>query len=193
MDGRFFALMFRMKYINRWGLMRSNKSESLSEHSLECCILAYALATVGIGIFKKNYNAERIALKAAFHDAPEIVTGDMPTPVKYYSQTTKAAYKTVEDDAIKRFVSLLPAELSESYSSLFQYTDDEKLIIKAADKLCAYIKCLDETSSGNREFFTVLDSTKKILDDYKCEELKFFMENCIAAFTLTLDELQNNI
>lgn len=190
MNGNFFALMFRMKYIDRWGLMRLNRSESLSEHSLECCILAYALSSIGNVYFGRNYNTERITLKAAFHDAPEIVTGDMPTPVKYYNEKTKNAYKAVEDETIDRFLTLLPDEMKPLYADLFEYTPEEKRIIKAADKLCAYIKCLDELGSGNREFRTVLESTEKAIHDTDCEELKYFMENCIEAFSLTLDELQ---
>ncbi len=190
MNGNFFALMFRMKYIDRWGLMRLNRPESLSEHSLECCILAYALSSIGNVYFGKSYNTERITLKAAFHDAPEIVTGDMPTPVKYYNDITKNAYKAVEDETIDRFLTLLPDEMKPLYADLFEYTPEEKRIIKAADKLCAYIKCLDELGSGNREFRTVLESTEKAIHDTDCEELKYFMKNCIDAFSLTLDELQ---
>ncbi len=191
MDGNFFALMFRMKYIDRWGLMRLNHSESLSEHSLECCILAYALATIGNVYFGKNYNAERITLKAVFHDAPEIVTGDMPTPVKYYNETTKLSYKSLEDATVRHFMDLLPEQMIPHYHSLFEYTDDEKKIIKSADKLCAYIKCLDEIGSGNTEFRTVKQTTEKSIDAMNCEELHYFMEHCIDAFSLTLDELQN--
>lgn len=192
MNGNFFALMFRMKYINRWGLMRQFYNENLSEHSLECCILAYALATIGNRYFNKSYDIDHIALKAAFHDAPEIITGDMPTPVKYYSDTTKHAYKTVEDDAVFHFLSLIPAPLQPDYSELFDYSPNEKLIIKAADKLCAYIKCLCETSSGNSEFKSALVSTRQIIDSYDCVELNYFMNNCINAFTLSLDELQKH-
>ena len=191
MNGNFFALMFRMKYIDRWGLMRLNRHESLSEHSLECCILAYALATIGNVYFGKSYNTECITLKAAFHDAPEIVTGDMPTPVKYNNDTTKASYKAVEDETVQRFMELLPVEMRPYYDTLFEYTPDEKRIIKAADKLCAYIKCLDELDSGNKEFRTVLESTAKSIESTECEELAYFMKHCIDAFSLTLDELQN--
>lgn len=190
MNGNFFALMFRMKYIDRWGLMRLNHHESLSEHSLECCILAYALASIGNVYFGKSFNTERITLKAVFHDAPEIITGDMPTPVKYYNDTTKSAYKTVETETVGRFLELLPAEMKPFYENLFEYTAEEKQIIKAADKLCAYIKCLDELNSGNREFKTVLASTEKAIRETDCEELDYFMKYCIDAFSLTLDELQ---
>ncbi len=192
MDGKFFALMFRMKYINRWGLMRLNRPENLSEHSLECCILSFALATIGNRYFGKSYNIDRIALKAAFHDAPEIVTGDMPTPVKYYNDTTRSAYKSLEDETVSRFISLVPADMADEFKMLFEYTPDEKNIIKSADKLCAYIKCIDEINSGNKEFRTVLDSTAKAIKDMECEELQYFMKNCIDDFLLTLDELQAN-
>lgn len=192
MNGDFFALMFRMKYIDRWGLMRSVRQENLSEHSLECAILAHGLAVIGNKVFGKSYDAECIALKAIYHDAPEIITGDMPTPVKYFDESTKTAYKAVENHAIDRFITLLPESLRLEYSGLFEYSEDEKKIIKAADKLCAYIKCLEETDLGNREFSSALASTKAIIDGFGCEELDYFMENCVLSFNKSLDELQNN-
>lgn len=192
MDGDFYALMFRMKHIGRWGLMRLVRRENLSEHSLECAILAHALAIIGNKIFGKEHEPETIALKALFHDAPEIITGDMPTPVKYFDESTKAAYKTVEKHAINRILKLLPPAFRPEYEGLFTYTKDEKKLIKSADKLCAYIKCLEETDLGNREFYQALCSTKKLMQDLQCEELDYFMEHCAAAFTKSLDELQDN-
>ncbi len=191
MDGDFFALMFRMKYIDRWGLMRLVRRENLSEHSLECAILAHGLAIIGNRIFGKGYDVEKIVLKAMYHDAPEIITGDMPTPVKYFDEFTKTAYKTVETHAVRRFISLLPEAFQAEYTGLFEYSADEKRIIKAADKLCAYIKCLEETDLGNREFLPALKSTGDIIDSLDCEELDYFMENCVSSFTKSLDELQN--
>lgn len=191
MDGDFFALMFRMKYISRWGLMRQLRQENLSEHSLECAILAHSLAVIGNKIFGKNYDPAAVALKAMYHDAPEIITGDMPTPVKYFDESTRSAYKAVESHAIDRFISLLPDNFKPEYESLFRYTDDEKKLIKSADKLCAYIKCLEETNLGNNEFQSALSSTKTIIDNLQCEELNFFMANYVSSFNKSLDELQN--
>ncbi|MGI6717315.1 MAG: 5'-deoxynucleotidase [Eubacteriales bacterium] len=191
MDGDFFALMFRMKYISRWGLMRQLRQENLSEHSLECAILAHSLAVIGNKIFGKNYDPAAVALKAMYHDAPEIITGDMPTPVKYFDESTRSAYKAVESHAIDRFISLLPDNFKPEYESLFRYTDDEKKLIKSADKLCAYIKCLEETNLGNNEFQSALSSTKTIIDNLQCEELNYFMANYVSSFNKSLDELQN--
>jgi len=126
-----------------------------------------------------------------YHDAPEIITGDMPTPVKYFDKSTKSAYKAVEEHAIERFISLLPEDFRNEYTALFEYTEDEKKIIKAADKLCAYIKCLEETDLGNREFVPALASTKSIIEKFQCEELDYFMEYYVSSFTKALDELQN--
>lgn len=171
--------------------MRQLRQENLSEHSLECAILSHSLAVIGNKVFGKKYDVSAIALKALYHDAPEIITGDMPTPVKYFDDSTKSAYKTVESHAIKRFISLLPEDFRTDYSTLFNYTADEKRIIKAADKLCAYIKCLEETALGNHEFNNALDSTKNIIRNLNCEELDYFMENYVSSFNKSLDELQN--
>jgi 5'-deoxynucleotidase len=188
----FFAFIFRMKYIYRWGLMRNTATENLLEHSNQTAIVAHCLALIGNNIFNENYNAERVAVLALYHDSPEIITGDMPTPVKYFDESTKTAYKAVETHAIDRFITLLPEPLRCEYSGLFEYSEDEKKIVKAADKLCAYIKCLEETGLGNREFSSALTSTKAIIDNFKCEELDYFMKNCVLSFTKSLDELQNN-
>lgn len=190
--GDFFALMFRMKYINRWGLMRLVESENLSVHSLECAMLAHGLAVIGNTYFGKSYNADHIALAAMYHDAPEIVTGDMPTPVKYYDESTRTAYKAVEQAAVERFLAYLPAELRTPYEDALCCSDEEHKIIKAADKLCAYIKCRSELDIGNREFVYAANSTLAQMKEYGCEELDYFMENCLESFGKSLDELKNN-
>ena len=192
MNGDFFAMMFRMKNIGRWGLMRLIHNENLSEHSLECAFLAHGLAVIGNVCFGKSYDPELIAVKAMYHDAPEIITGDLPTPVKYFDDRTKDAYRSVESVAIDRFISYLPDEMRDYYKSMFSHSEDEHKLIKAADKLCAYIKCLTETELGNREFRIALESTKKAIDGFGCEELDYFMENCIDSFKKSLDELQEN-
>ncbi len=192
MNGDFFAMMFRMKNIDRWGLMRLLHNENLSEHSLECALLAHGLAVIGNVYFGRNYDPELIAVKAMYHDAPEIITGDLPTPVKYFDERTKDAYNSVEGVAIDRFLSYLPDEMKPYYNGMFLHTDEEHKIIKAADKLCAYIKCLTETELGNREFAIALESTKRAIDNFGCEELGYFMENCVSSFKKSLDELQGN-
>ncbi|MFA6730592.1 MAG: 5'-deoxynucleotidase [Eubacteriales bacterium] len=191
LNGDFFALMFRMKYINRWGLMRITRDENLSVHSLECALLAHALSVIGNKYFGREYDTDKIVLKALYHDATEILTGDLPTPVKYYDEVIKSAYKAVEARAVDRLLDLLPPELRPEYQPLFEYTEEERKIIKAADKLSAYIKCLEETDLGNREFAHALASTKSLMEELDCEELNYFVENNISSFTKALDELQN--
>lgn len=189
MENSFFALMFRMKYINRWSLMRSNISENLSEHSLEVAIIAHALATIGNTYLSKNHNAELVALKAIYHDAPEILTGDLPTPVKYYNEEIRSAYKAVEKTATERIISLLPEEMKKTYAEAFELSDEEKALIKAADKLCAYIKCMNEVKSGNTEFKTATLSTEKALEKLECPELNVFKEKFLNSFFEPIDNL----
>ena len=185
----FFALMFRMKYIKRWALMRCNIDENLSEHSLETAFIAHALAEIGNRYFNKKYNSDRIALKAMYHDATEIMTGDMPTPVKYYDTNIRNAYAAVEKCAEEKILTLLPDELAESYKEAFALTEEEKKLIKAADKLCAYIKCANEVQSANIEFAHAEKATKAALESSKCEELDYFMKHFLDAFFKPLDDI----
>lgn len=191
MENNFFAMMFRMKYINRWGLMRSNITENLSTHSMETSLIAHALAEIGNTYFGKKYNSDRIAVKALYHDAPEILTGDLATPVKNHSSAMLEAYKKVEEAAISRFAELIPEGLRESYMSLFEMSNEEKTLIKAADKLCAYIKCIEETNSGNTEFAAAKESLRKVLDSIDSNELQYFISNFLSGFYLPLDTLRS--
>ena len=172
--------------------MRLIHRENLSEHSLECALLAHGLAVIGNVYFGKSYDPELIAVKAMYHDAPEIITGDLPTPVKYFDDKTKEAYLSVESVAIDRFMSYLPDGVRDYYNGMFTHSEEEHRIIKAADRLCAYIKCLTETELGNREFSSALESTKRSIEAFGCEELDYFMENCVSSFKKSLDELQKN-
>ena len=190
MENNFFAMMFRMKYINRWGLMRSNITENLSTHSMETALIAHALAEIGNTYFEKKYNSDRIAVKALYHDAPEILTGDLATPVKNHSNAMKEAYKKVEEAAIGRFAELIPEDLRNNYMSLFEMNEDEKTLIKAADKLCEYIKCIEETNSGNTEFSAAKESLRKALDIIDSNELQYFINNFLSGFYLPLDTLR---
>lgn len=185
----FFALMFRMKYINRWALMRCTSNENLAEHSLETAILANALANIGNGVYGKKYDASEIALKALYHDATEIMTGDLPTPIKYYNTDIRKAYSDVEKCAEEKIVSLLPDTLKGQYKSIFTINDDEKMLIKVADKLCAYIKCKSELLGGNIEFEYAEATTLSALKEYNCPELSYFMENFLPAFFEPLDNI----
>ena len=187
----FFALLFRLKYINRWGLMRNFRTENVSEHSLEVAVIAHALAEIGVAYFGRSYNPAEIALKAIYHDVSEIFTGDLPSPIKYYTDDMKKTYKSIEREAEANLLSKLPEELRKSYENIIlnDVNSHEHKIIKAADKLCAYIKCLEEINSGNREFSKAEEDIYKTLDTAGLDELKYFMENFLPYFSNTIDEI----
>lgn len=195
MEYNFYAMLSRMKYIDRWALMRNSRGENLCEHSLEVSIIAHALATIGNVRYGKNLNTEKAALIGLYHDASEIITGDMPTPVKYYNNEIQTAFKSVEVVACQKLIDLLPEDLKPSYHSiLFKTTEDEYLwkLVKAADKISAYIKCMEETNSGNTEFSKAQESIQKIVlglaDRYP--EVSDFINEFLPAYGKTLDELQ---
>lgn len=193
MSSSFWALAFRQKYIKRWGLMRNVADESLSEHATDVCVLTHALAVIGNTYFGKSYDVGRAVCCALFHDLPEVYTGDMPTPVKYFNDTTKESYKKVEDQAVNLLLSKLPEELAPVYGDLLRYeeTDPElKRLVKCADKLAALIKCIEEERSGNREFIRARAATERSLSDLSCPELDYFMKNILPSFDMTLDEMQ---
>lgn len=169
--------------------MHSVVSESLSTHSMEVSVTAHALAIIGNTYFNKNYNCEQIATKALYHDLPEILTGDIPTPVKYFSKETKAAYDKVENAALKKFLGSLPEELSGNYKAMFNYPPDEKKIIKAADKICAYLKCGEEERSGNREFAAAKETLAASISSLCCEEADYFLDKFSEGFNLPIDTL----
>ena len=192
MSYSYFALLSRMKYINRWALMRNAREENLSEHCLEVAILTHALCVIG----NKNLSVEKAVLRALYHDAAEILTGDMPTPVKYRKEELKTAYKKVEKEAEERLLSTLPQYLTEEFGKVF-FPEDyatltyENKLIKAADKLSALIKCEEELRAGNQEFSTAAMSTRKKVEEMAEElpELKCFMEVFLPEYGKTLDEL----
>ena len=187
---RFFAMIARMKYIDRWGLMNNTKTENISEHSLETAILAHALVNIANIRFGEALDADRAAVIGMFHDAGEIITGDMPTPIKYYNPQIKEAYKAVERVAEDRLVSMLPEELQPVYRPLIANEDAVlERYVKAADKLSALIKCIEEVRMGNNEFLKAKEATEKALYDMDLPALEVFMEECMPAYYLTLDEL----
>lgn len=191
MNNGFYSMLFRMKHIKRWGIMHSIIPDYLSTHSLEVGFLAHSLAIIGNKYFEKNYNCDRIAVKAMYHDVPEIFTGDIPTPVKYYSKDTKEAYNAVENASLNKLTEMLPDDLKSEYSSLFEYSDEEKMLIKAADRISAYIKCLEEESYGSKEFKIAGDRLLSAVKDMNCEEANYFLDNFLEAFGLPIDSIIN--
>ncbi len=191
MGYHFFAFLFRMKYINRWGLMRNTKTENLAEHSLEVSVIAHALCVIANEKFGGNFNAERAATLALFHDGCEIITGDLPTPVKYFSAEIKKAYGEVEKVSSNKLLSMLPDDLKPTYEGMFFKKEEDAdlwLRIKAADKLSAYIKCLEELKASNHEFSKAAQAIKKTLDGNPLPEVAYFMGYFLESFSLTLDE-----
>lgn len=186
----FFAYISRMRYIGRWGLMRNTFQENIQEHSHMVAVLAHALAVIRRDHFGGTADPEHVAAVALYHDAPEIFTGDLPTPVKYDNPAIRDAYKAVEENAANRLLATLPEDLRPSFENLLLETDPEVLaLVKAADKLSAYLKCLEEEKAGNREFRSAAEQTLAALHDGSLPELDYFMEHFLPAFQLTLDEL----
>ncbi len=188
----FFAVFFRQKYINRWGLMRNVTNENLSTHAAEVSCIAHALAVIGNTYFGKKYNTDRVAALALYHDMPEVFTGDLPTPVKYANEALCQCYAQLEQKAVEQLTDRLPEELQEQYKSLLEITPEDaelKKLVKGADKLCALIKCIEEEKSGNNDFSSARIATERSLKDMSFEELDYFIENFLPAFSGTLDEI----
>lgn len=188
---RFFAVISRMKYINRWALMRNTITENISEHSLEVAFIAHALALIRNERFGGDVNPERCALLAMFHDTTEIITGDLPTPIKYYSKEIKGAYREVEAKAKDTLVSYLPDYLKQYYEPLLVPTEEEKelwRLVKGADKLSALIKCIEERKMGNTDFASAEKATLELIEKLDIPEVNVFLEDFIPAYDLTLDE-----
>ena len=191
MANEFYALMGRMRYITRWGLMRNTFSENISEHSHMTAVLAHALALIRRDILQlEGPDPDRCAVAALYHDATEILTGDLPTPIKYYNPEIKTAYKEVEKIAGNRLLEMLPPQLRKSYEDYVLEADEElEPIVKAADKLSAHIKCLEEQKAGNTEFDSAAKQTWEAMKAMESPELNWFLDNCLGAFTLNLDQL----
>ena len=190
-ENQFFALMGRMKYINRWGLMRNTKMENICEHSMDVAMIAHALGVINNVYYGGNLNPDRLALMGMYHDATEIITGDMPTPVKYYNPLIRNAYKEDESVAKDELLEGLPEEMRPYYAPIMQDTEREAvmwLYVKAADKLSALVKCIEERSMGNQDFCKAEETTIESIWEMKLPEVNFFMEHFIPAYGLTLDE-----
>ena len=190
MSHSFFAYIFRMRYIARWALMRNTRTENVEEHSYEVAVLSHALSVIGRDVFHKALAPDKTAAAALFHDAPEIITGDLPTPIKYFNPGIKTAYQQVEAVAQDKLLSMLPPELVDAYEPLVREADPEvRRYVKAADKLAAWLKCQEELKAGNAEFRRAADETLTTLRAMGMEEVDWFLDRLGGAFQLTLDDL----
>ncbi len=188
----FFAMMSRMKYIDRWALMRNSRQENLSEHSLEVSMIAHALAVIGNTCLGKQLDARKAAVLGMYHDATEIITGDMPTPVKYYNPQIKTTYKDIERQAARSLLSMLPETMQEAYREIFEKQEEDAYLwrlVKAADKLSAYIKCIEEEQAGNREFTSAKEMALETVKKLALPETELFLQYFIDAYGKNLDEL----
>lgn len=191
MHSHFFAYLSRMRFISRWALMRNTAQENVQEHSYQVAVLAHALAVIRNRRFGGAVDAGAVAAAALYHDAAEILTGDLPTPIKYFNPAIKRAYKDVEAVANDKLLGMLPPELQEEYTPLLRESDPEIAgLVKAADKLSAYIKCVEELKAGNAEFREAAGQTLRALEAMALPEAAYFLETFMPSFSLTLDELK---
>lgn len=188
MQNHFYAMMSRMKNIYRWGLMRNTRRENLSEHSLEVAQIAHALAIINRKRLGGNANPDFTATAAMYHDSSEIITGDMPTPIKYYNEEIKQAYKQIEYAAENQLSEMLPKDFKEDFKLIYNPDPLTQKLIKAADKLSALIKCSEELNMGNQEFSVAKKSIEKSIENMDCPEAKIFLEEFYPSFELSLDE-----
>ena len=190
MSYHFYPMIARMRYIDRWGLMRNTQVENIQEHSHMVAVLAHALAVIQNKYFGGQVDPGAVAVAALYHDASEIITGDMPTPIKYDNPEIRAAYQAVESVAEQKLLSMLPEDLRGEYEEIITIPDPEiKTLVKAADKLSAYLKCVEELKAGNLEFKKAKEQTYQALCTSPIPALSYFMEHFLAGFELTLDEL----
>ncbi|WP_075181321.1 5'-deoxynucleotidase [Pantoea sp. 1.19] len=194
-ESHFFAHLSRLKLINRWPLMRNVRTENVSEHSLQVALVAHALAVIKNQQFGGELNAERIALMAMYHDASEVLTGDLPTPVKYFNAQIAHEYKKIEQIAQQKLVEMLPETLQNAWRPLLDekyHSAEETALVKQADALCAYLKCLEELSAGNNEFRLAKARLEKTLTQRRSPEMDYFMAVFVPSFTLSLDEISQD-
>ncbi|MBE7065837.1 MAG: 5'-deoxynucleotidase [Ruminococcaceae bacterium] len=191
-DKSFFAYLNRMKYINRWGLMRNTATENILEHSGQTAMLAHMLALIGNKYFGKNYDLGRVCLFALYHDANETITGDLPTPVKYFNQQINDSYKEIEELSKNKLLEMLPGDFRDEYRDILffeEHYEDYRRLIKSADKISAHIKCIEEVKSGNSEFVAAKKATLESIKSMGLPEADYFTENFVPAFEYSLDEL----
>ncbi|QPG04443.1 5'-deoxynucleotidase [Salinimonas marina] len=191
-QSHFFAHLARMKLINRWPLMHNVRTENVQEHSLQVAMVAHALALIRNRFFNGTVNADRIATIALFHDVSEVITGDLPTPVKYFNSTIANEYKKIEKIAEQKLIGMAPEAFTEDYARLIdghKHSEDEAFIVKAADVLCAYLKTLEELNAGNQEFKLAKNRLDTLLKQYQSPEVDYFIEKYVPSFSLSLDEI----
>ncbi|WP_159564830.1 5'-deoxynucleotidase [Budvicia diplopodorum] len=194
-QSHFFAYLSRLKLISRWPLMRNVRTENVSEHSLQVAFVAHALAVIKNRKFNGNVNQDRVALLAMYHDASEVLTGDLPTPIKYYNPQIAHEYKKIEKVAQQKLIEMLPEEIQEDFRHILDdsyYTEDEKLVVKQADALCAYLKSLEELSAGNNEFKLAKKRLEKTLKLRASPEMDYFIKVFVPSFSLSLDEISQD-
>ncbi len=187
----FYAVMSRMKYIDRWSLMKNTRNENLSEHSLDVAMIAHALCVINNKCLGGTANADRAAVLSLFHDCTEIITGDLPTPIKYSSKTLRKAYADIEKEAAEQLLSTLPEYMHEEIRQVISPTDQDKYtlrLVKAADKLSALIKCIEELQMGNSEFKKAKEECEKYLSDLHMPEVEIFLRDFLPSYSLSLDE-----
>ena len=187
----FFGYLARTKHIRRWGLMRNTRDENIQEHSLQAAMIAHALAVIKNKLFGGTVDAERVMALAVYHEVGEVITGDLATPIKYFNPEIKNAYKEIERVAEDKLLRMLPDELRGEFEPLVKQREDDEAyaIVKAADKICAYLKCVEEMSAGNSEFAKAKNTLKKTIDNMNRPEVDYFMKTFVPSFELTLDEL----
>ena len=187
----FFAYLSRMRFIQRWGLMRNTLPENDMEHAMQCAMIAHAIAVIGNTRYQRAYDAQRVMALALYHDASEVITGDLPTPVKNNNPAIKAEYKKIEALAARRLLSMLPDDLKPAYEPLIEQENDtaQGRIVKAADRICAYIKCLEENKAGNREFREAQTGIESSIYAIELPEVQDFMRDFIPGFAMTLDQI----
>lgn len=188
----FFAYLARMKFIQRWGLMRNTRPENIQEHSLQVAMIAHGLALIKNRLFNGRVNPDRVAVLALYHDVSEVITGDLATPIKYFNPKIKTAYDEIEVVARQKLFNMLPDAFKADYESLFFLAAEDRdhwALVKAADKICAYLKCLEELKAGNQEFAKAERAVKGEIAKLDLPEVGYFMDKYVPSFTLTLDEL----
>ncbi len=193
MQSKFFAFMARMKFVNRWSLMRNTTTENIAEHSLNVSMIAHCLALIENKFYGGQYDVFKIGMIGVYHETSEVITGDLPTPIKYFSKEMRDSYKSVEKIANDTLLATLPQEFVVDFDELINADDEEYLLVKYADKLAAYIKCIEETSCGNTEFRQAGESILSELKSFNSGSVNYFLEVFIPAYSMTLDELGGRV